>query len=231
MRLTVKRVAAASILLLLGILLVLHGQLREALVTQIAAVQSLGAPGALLFALLYIVSTVLALPASVLTIAAGLLYGPYWAALVVLSASLTGATIAFALARSWLHPWVQGRYGESVAFRMIAARTQKDGAKLVFMLRLSPIVPFSVLNYVLGLTQVSLRRYVVASALGMIPGIFLYTYIGSTLGSLADLNAVSSTSGAGRVLLWVGLAATLIVTIVLARWAAQALQESAETQS
>ena len=214
---------------MLGIALIvaLQGPMRGWLLTAITVVQDLGAIGAVAFAALYIVATVAALPASLLTIAAGLLYGPYRGGILVLASSVIGAVSAFVLARSWLRPWVEQRYGGGKAFRSIAAKTETHGAKLVFLLRLSPVVPFSILNYILGLTNVSLRNYALASAIGMVPGILLYTHVGSSLGSLSDVGGGFSVSGG-----WVfgtGLAATLLVTVLLGRWSAQALRETEET--
>lgn len=210
-------------------LFLLQGTLRAWLIEAITMVQAQGTIGLILFAVLYIVATVAALPASLLTLAAGLLYGPYTGAVLVLFASVTGAVAAFLLARSWLRPWVEGRYGDSVAFRTIAAKTEEHGAKLVFLLRLSPLVPFSILNYLLGLTSVSLRGYTLASVVGMVPGILLYTHLGASLGSLSELG--TGVSFGGGWLFWMGLAATLLVTIILGRWSAQALRGKSEVPS
>ncbi len=228
MALPTKKLLVALVVLGVVLGVALQGSARSGLLDLIRSVQGMGPAGALLFALLYVVATVAVLPASLLTIAAGLLYGPYWAALLVLFTSVSGATLAFVLARTWLHPWVQSRFADTSAFRVILERTERDGAKLVFLLRLSPLIPFSILNYLLGLTNVSLGGYVLASAVGMVPGILLYTHIGSTLASLSELGSGGAAGGQlGSVFFWVGLAATLLVTIVLTRWAAQALGENA----
>ncbi|MCP4445534.1 MAG: TVP38/TMEM64 family protein [Myxococcales bacterium] len=215
------------LLLLVGVVsaFVYQGSLRTWLSAVIEYIHGVGPLGAVLFALLYVLATVAALPASLLTIAAGLLYGPYWAALLVLGASNVGATLAFVLGRAWLRSWVEGKYGESMVFRAIDDGTSRDGAKLVFLLRLSPVVPFSILNYLLGLTSVSLRGYVLASLVGMMPGILLYTQVGSTLGKLSEIGSGTDLGGTwGGTVFWFGVAATLLVTIVLGRWAAQALR-------
>ena len=226
---TIKKVLAAALVLALVAVLMLQGPVRSALLTTITRVQTLGPLGVLVFAGLYIAATVAVLPASVLTIAAGVLYGPYWAALLVLVASLSGAAMAFGLARTWLRPWVLSRYGDGLAFRTIAERTETQGARLVFLLRLSPIVPFSILNYLLGLTHVTFRGYFFASAIGMVPGILLYTHIGASLASLSDLQTGSGLgNGMSGTVYWIGLGATLLVTIVLTRWSAQALRKPAE---
>ncbi len=213
-------------MLAVGVLIAMQSTVRDWLLSAVALAQSLGTIGLLVFALLYVATTVLALPASPLSLAAGLLYGPYQGGVLVFASSLGGAVAAFVLARSWLRPWVESRYGDSMAFRIIAERTKAQGAKLVFLLRLSPLVPFSILNYVLGLTSVSLRGYVVASALGTVPGILLYTHLGASLNSLGDVGKGISVEGGW--LFWTGLAATLFATLVLGRWSAQALRGAEE---
>ncbi len=204
--------------------------LQSVLLDFVAWVRALGGFGALLYGGVYIVATVALLPGAILTIAAGFLYGPYWAMLLVLISSVMGATLAFLLARGWLRPWVVERFSKFPSFVRLERRIEKEGWKVVFLLRLSPLMPFSVLNYILGLSKVSLRGYVLASIVGMMPGILLYTYIGSLVSDLSELGASSALpeSGASQFAFWGGLAATLAASIFLARWARSALAEETE---
>ena len=100
-----------------------------------------------------------------------------------------------------------------------------SGFKIVVLLRLSPVLPFSALNYALGLTRVSLRDYVLGSWIGMLPGTVLYVYLGSLVTSASELAGGGRPDAGpwGRVLYWGGLAATLIVTVVVTRVAKRAL--------
>ena len=82
------------------------------------------------------------------------------------------------------------------------------------LLRLSPVVPFNVLNYAFGLTRVSLRDYVVASWIGMMPGTLLYVYLGSIAGDLAGAGGRASRTPAEWAFYAVGLVATIAVTVV-----------------
>lgn len=192
-----------------------RGVVSGGLESAVEYVHDLGPLGVAAFVVLYVSVTVAALPASLVTLAAGLLYGPYWGALLVFVSSLLGAVMAFLLARSWLRPTIEKRYGQGPIYGYLAKETERNGAKLVLLLRLSPLIPFSLLNYTLGLTRVSLLHYTVASAFGMVPGILLYVHAGA---SLSDPGNVPGW------LFWLGLAATLAATIILGRWSARAIR-------
>ena len=100
----------------------------------------------------------------------------------------------------------------------------REGFKLVFLLRLSPLIPFDVLNYALSLTRVSLGRYVLASAIGMLPGTALYVYLGSLAPAAADLSAAASGGGTTRTVFYVvGLIATVAVVVIGTRAARRAI--------
>ncbi|HSW50743.1 MAG TPA: VTT domain-containing protein, partial [Bryobacteraceae bacterium] len=101
-----------------------------------------------------------------------------------------------------------------------------EGWKIVGLTRLSPVFPFNLLNYAFGLTRVSLRDYVVASWIGMIPGTVMYVYLGSLAGSLAELGLKEggrARTQAEWALYAVGLVATVAVTVVITRIARRAL--------
>ena len=113
---------------------------------------------------------------------------------------------------------------DNARFRAIDQAIVNDGRKIVFLLRLSPFVPFSLLNYALGVTQVRLLDYVVASA-GMLPGTVLYVHYGKLAGDVAAVaagGAIERDSGY-YVVLGMGLLATIAVTTIIARVARRAL--------
>ena len=130
----------------------------------------------LLFVIAYAVGAVLFLPGSLFGLAGGALFGPIWGTLWNLCGALTGAGCAFLIARYVAGDWVKrraaGRLGELV--RGIEA----EGWRFVAFVRLVPVFPFNLLNYALGLTQISFLHYMIASALAMFPGTLLYTWIG-----------------------------------------------------
>jgi uncharacterized membrane protein YdjX (TVP38/TMEM64 family) len=188
------------------------------------AIAGLGAWGPPLFALLYVAAAVCFLPGSVLTLGAGAIFGvPRGVAIVSVSATL-GATAAFLVGRYLARGWVERRIGANPRFRAIDDAVAREGWKIVGLTRLSPVFPFSLLNYAFGLTRVSLRDYVVASWIGMLPGTLMYVYLGSLAGELA---AAGSGRGARTPAEWalyaVGLAATVAVTLYVTRLARRAL--------
>ena len=103
---------------------------------------------------------------------------------------------------------------------------QKNGFKVVVLLRLQPVLPFNMLNYALGLTSIRLRDYALASWIGMLPATVLYVYLGSIMNDFSDLLRGRPNSGvAGRVLLWGGLAAIVLLVWWLGRIAKKALHQ------
>ena len=189
-----------------------------------------GFGGAAVFALAYVGAALLALPGSVLTATAGFAYGPGLGLLLVSPVSVVAATAAFILGRTVARDWVARRVRHHPRFAALDEAVGTGGWRgfqIVALLRLSPIVPFNVLNYALGLTKVRLRDYVVGSFVGMLPGTFLYVYLGSAVTNLAALHGGHQRGGAwGQIVFWGGLAATIVVTIVVTRLARRALKSA-----
>lgn len=189
-------------------------------------VRGAGAAGVAVYAAVYVGAAVLMLPGSLLTAGAGLAYGPWWGTLLVSPVSVVAATIAFALGRTVARGWIARRASADPKFRAVDAAIARQGFKIVVLVRLSPIVPFNVLNYALGLTGVGLRDYVLGSFIGMLPGTFLYVYLGSLVSDIAVLARGGAPGALARqALSIVGLVATVAATIVITRVARRALAE------
>jgi uncharacterized membrane protein YdjX (TVP38/TMEM64 family) len=199
----------------------------------VEAIRGAGAAGAVLFAAAYVAATVLLLPGSVLTAGAGFAYGPIWGTLVVSPVSVVAATLAFVLGRTVARGWIARRIAGNPRFAAVDQAIGESGFKIVLLLRLSPLFPFNVLNYALGLTRLSLRDYVVASALGMLPGTILYVYLGSLVTSATQLASPGGAgAGAPRTLLyWGGLAATVGATWLVTRIARRSLSRALDARS
>ena len=194
-----------------------------------ASIRDAGPIGVALFVAAYIVSTVALVPGSLLTLAAGFAYGPLWGLAVVSPASVAGAAVSFLLGRTVLRQRVASRLEAMPRARAIDRAVGRDGFRLVLLLRLSPLMPFSLLNYALSLSSVSFGRYVAASFLGMLPGTFLYVYLGSLATTAAGLTAAAGSGGALRLALYgLGLAATIAVVAVATQTARRALREELE---
>jgi uncharacterized membrane protein YdjX (TVP38/TMEM64 family) len=183
-----------------------------------------GAIGVAVFVVAYVASTVALLPGSILTLAAGFVYGPVWGLAIASPASVAGATCAYLLGRTLLRDWAAGKVGDSARARAIDAAIEREGFKLVLLLRLSPLFPFNLLNYVLSLTRVRPGTYILASFIGMLPGTAMYVYLGSLAPAAAELSSASQGGGATRTMLYVvGLLATVAVVVIGTRAARRAL--------
>lgn len=184
--------------------------------------------GPVIFAGAYTSATVLLFPASVLTLAAGYLFGPLKGTAVVSVSSTAGACLAFLVSRYLARPLVESKVADNPKFQAVYKSITADGAKLVLLLRLSPLVPFSLLNYGLGITQVRFLDYALASWLGMLPGTFAYVYLGS-LGKVAADAAGDGSAGDGGfgtaklVLYGVGAVATIWATKLISAAASKAI--------
>ena len=188
----------------------------------IEKVHGLGAVGVLIFAAVYLVAPVVLLPASVLTLGAGFLYGRLYGTLFTSPLSVGAACIAFVLGRTLFRKMALRRIEKDGRFAAIDRAVAESGFKIVFLLRLSPVVPFNLLNYALGVTRVRFTTYLAASFLGMLPGTFLYVSLGAAATSAAQLGQAHGPSAA----LWVGLAATAAAAFVITAVARRALREA-----
>jgi uncharacterized membrane protein YdjX (TVP38/TMEM64 family) len=219
-RKTVGVILVAATLIGLARQLDAQGLLKDTL----GWVRGLGPAGPLIFLGIYIVATVLFLPGSILSLGAGALFGVVKGSIIVSLSSTLGATCAFLVGRYLARGWVEAKIEGNPKFEAIDASVAREGWKIVGLTRLSPAFPFNLLNYAFGITKVSLRDYVIASWVGMLPGTILYVYIGSLAGDVATLGEGGGpTTPAQWILRVVGLAATITVTVWLTRMARKAL--------
>lgn len=190
-------------------------------------VEGLGALGPLVFIAGYAAAVVAFVPGSLLTLAGGALFGLVDGVLCVFTAAVLGSTLSFLLARHVARASVARRIEGDARFRAIDRAVGEEGRKIVFLLRLSPVFPFTLLNYALGLTRVGLVDYLVAS-FGMLPGTILYVYAGKLGGDVAAAAGGLPTERgpADWALLVVGLVATAVVTLRITRIARRALDEA-----
>ena len=192
-------------------------------------VGQMGVAGILIFLGVYAAATVLLVPGSILTIGAGFAFGLWKGLLAVSAGSTLGAALAFLVARLVARDKVETIARQNEKFRRIDNAIGKEGAKLIFLLRLSPVIPFNLSNYLYGLTSVRFWSYVLASWVGMIPGTFLYVYIG-VVGKAAVTTAAGGEAVKHGWQYWtftsVGLAATVIATIWVAAIARDALRKA-----
>lgn len=203
--------------------------LQAGLLMALDWVKSLGQIGALAYMGIYILATVLFIPGSLLTLAGGALYGVGFGFLYVFIAASLGATLAFLIGRYLARDWVASKIAANPKFQAIDNAIAREGFKIVVLTRLSPVFPFNLLNYALGITQVSFRDYLLGFV-GMIPGTVMYVYIGSLAGSLAAIGTASAdnpqTQMLQSVIRIIGFLATVAVTLYVTRIARKALDQA-----
>src|ERR1700676_1497112 len=152
-------------------------------------ISSLGAVAPIVFIAAYVAACVMFIPGSIMTIGAGVLFAVFRGSIYLSIGATAGATAAFLIGRYFARDWVAAKLAGNATFSAIDAAVGRDGWKIVGLTRLSPVFPFNLLNYAYGLTSVSLRDYLLASWIGMLPGAVMYTYIGSLVGDLTRLGS------------------------------------------
>ena len=199
---------------------------RDILASFLEWVQGIGPWGAVVFAAAYVPAAVLFVPGSLLTLGAGFVFGLGKGTVIVSIGSTAGAAAAFVVARSLARDWVGRRIAGRPNLAAIGRAVETEGFKIVLLARLSPALPFNLLNYAFGLTAVSFRTYILASWIGMLPGTIIYVYLGSAAKSLATLLSDDAPRSAGQQALFaLGLVATVAVTVIVTRTARRALNE------
>ncbi len=200
--------------------------LQEFLQNTLQWINSLGAVGGIVFIGIYIIATLAFLPASILTLGAGIIFSITWGSLYVFIGATLGATAAFLVGRYLAKGWVKEKISSYKKFATIDQAVSKKGLKIVLLMRLSPLFPFNLLNYALGITSVSFSDYFMGSV-GMIPGTIMYVYLGSLAGDIALIGSENQPSN--MILHWViqiiGLIATIAVTVYVTKIAKKALEE------
>ena len=208
--------------------LVLLGRAAGEKIPAFAAwVDGLGIWGPVVFVVGYALAAVAFVPASLLTLAAGAIFGLATGVAYVFVAAVLGSAAAFLVSRYVARAAVERRLADNPRFAAIDRAVGREGRKIVFLLRLSPVFPFNLLNYGLGLTRVGFADYLVAS-IGMLPGTFLYVYYGKLIGDVAALaGGATVEKGAGYwTVLGLGLVATVVATTLVTRTARRALAEA-----
>jgi uncharacterized membrane protein YdjX (TVP38/TMEM64 family) len=148
----------------------------------------------------YVLATALSLPgAALITLAGGALFGLFWGTVIVSFASSIGATLAFLASRFLLRDMVQARFGRRLA--EIDRGLERDGAFYLFTLRLIPVVPFFLINLLMGLTRMKALTFYAVSQVGMLAGTLVYVNAGTQLARLDSLQGILSPALIGSFVL------------------------------
>lgn len=194
-----------------------------------AFVDRIGWIGPVVYAAIYALCTVVMVPGTILTLASGVIFAELWVAFVCISAGSTlGAALAFLAGKTVLRKWVEGKITEYPVFQAVDAAIAKRGVLMVLLVRLSPVIPFNLLNYALSLTGISFFGYVFGSWVGMAPATFVFIFI-----PWAGIHALDSTGQAdvAKILLYVvGAIVSVAVIILVTYFAKRAIDQEMKLQ-
>ena len=166
------------------------------------------------------------MPGSVLTLGAGVIYGFWGGIFLVLIGNGLGAFISLLITRYLLRNRAAKYFARSPKMRALQTAVEKEGWKIVCLTHLSPIMPFSLINYAYGLTNISAGEFLLATEIGSIPSTCIYVYLGRFLSNLANIGPeIRQHSQLEWLLQGLGLIATIGITIYISRLASQTLKK------
>lgn len=204
--------------------------LQDLLLEFLSWIRSLGWRGVGIFLVVYTVAVILLLPSSVLTIAAGVIFGGVRGFAISVIASMAGAAISFLLAKFSSEGW-RTRLRRREHFRVLEQAAREDGMRFVILMRLSPLFPFAIINYAMGLARVRTRDYMIGTFIGIIPSILLYIFLGTAAKNLAAVISTGDTDpGPAQYAFYTGLLLTISATGALAWWARRRLFQKLEEE-
>lgn len=231
MKLNLKLLSLFSVVVV-SIGLLIFAPIKVWLIAALSWVGDLDFWGPVFVVGFYIIACVFFLPGSILTVSTGFVFKVIVGTITVSIGSTLGACAAFWVGRTIARDWISRKIAKNEKFAAIDSAVGQRGFAIVLLLRLSPVFPFNLLNYAFGVTKVPFWKYALASWFGMLPGTLMYVYIGAGLRSLADAAAGKVETGPlGRVFFWLGLLATIAVTIYITNIARKALKQAAALAS
>lgn len=185
--------------------------------------------GGVLYPLLMAGCNVLLLPGGVLAVGSGLFFGLWWGTAINLTGNVLGAAIAFGLARLIGRRWLVGRLLQQPRWAALDRAIERHGWKIILLTQVHPLFPTSLLNYLYGVTRIRFGTCLLWIALGQVPGLFLYAYLGTLTQHGLRLLRGQSHPQPHEYVIWIGgLALTVVVTAALGRLALRLLAESRE---
>ena len=185
-------------------------------------VRGLGALGYVVYIVVYAACVVAFVPASILTLGAGAIFGFVGGTIVVVIGATIGATLAFLLARTVMRKRIEAMTGTNAKFRALDRAIASEGMKIVFLVRLAVVFPFTYINYAFGLTAIPLWRYVLATFLGIIPATAAFVFASSA----ATSAATTSTSSITKIVYIAGGVVAIIVSVLIGRIATKAIRRA-----
>ena len=181
--------------------------------------------GIVSFVFFYIISVLLILPASWLSLLAGFLYGPYFGSIVVFLSAFIGASISFFLAKEYFVKKIETIISRFPKIKLLEKIINKGGLKLIILTRLSPLFPFSILNYFYGLNKVSYKDFSIG-LLFILPGTYLYCALGSLSNNLDEIKNLKLNGNTTTTI--ISIVSTFLIVYFLTKYSNEVIKESSE---
>jgi uncharacterized membrane protein YdjX (TVP38/TMEM64 family) len=185
-------------------------------------VRGLGALGYVVYIVVYAVCIVAFVPASILTLGAGAIFGFVGGTIVVVIGATIGSTLSFLLARTVMRKRIEAVTARNAKFRALDRAIAREGMKIVFLCRLAVVFPFTYINYAFGLTAIPLWRYVVATFFGILPATAAFVFASSA----ATSAATTPTSTIMKTVYIAGGVVAIIVSVLIGRIATKAIKRA-----
>ncbi|KAF2077728.1 hypothetical protein CYY_000975 [Polysphondylium violaceum] len=220
-----------SILVLFILLLVPDSPVQQwtlSFMTWISEIPTLW--GCVLITLIYAVSLIFCFPGTPINLAAGFLFGPLLGSVATVIGCDLGAIFSFIIGRTLTREWAETKMKSNKTYSQIDIAVSKNGLLIIFLLRLSPVIPFGICNYIFGATNITFSKYWLATTAGLIPCTVAYTYFGSLMRSLTDIYSDKSKESTDQLFL-IGIAIILttaiivVITVVTKRTLKKAMEE------
>jgi uncharacterized membrane protein YdjX (TVP38/TMEM64 family) len=192
--------------------------------SAVSWVRGTGPVGVLVFSLVFIALALTMLPTTHMYLAAGMLYGALWGGLLMNTLGVIVELCTVLVVRSSLRKYIEPMLERHPRLGALDHAVRNRTLSILFLLRLSPLIPFGGLNYALALTNVPLWKRIVTNFFGMLPCTLMITYVGSFLSSVTQLSSAQPPSTWKHAALWGGLATTLAATWLAARATRHALR-------
>ena len=181
--------------------------------------------GIVTFVFFYIISVLLILPASWLSLLAGFLYGPYFGSIIVFLSAFVGASISFFLAKEYFVKKIVAIISRFPKIKLLEKIINKGGLKLIILTRLSPLFPFSILNYFYGLNKVSYKDFSIG-LLFILPGTYLYCALGSLSNNLDEIKNLKLNGNTTTTI--ISIVSTFLIVYFLTKYSNEVIKESSE---
>ena len=181
--------------------------------------------GIVTFVFFYIISVLLILPASWLSLLAGFLYGPYFGSIIVFLSAFIGASISFFLAKEYFVKKIVAIISRFPKIKLLEKIINKGGVKLIILTRLSPLFPFSILNYFYGLNKVSYKDFSIG-LLFILPGTYLYCALGSLSNNLDEIKNLKLNGNTITTI--ISIVSTFLIVYFLTKYSNEVIKESSE---